>query len=158
TDFGIAARLSGEGNVGGTLQYMAPEAFDGDISAALDVYGLAASLFWLMTGEPPFLASSLGDLLRQINQGLPRPAGRLRVVPEVLEEVLRAGLSASPARRPSLDDFLSALRGSLNLLLADTILLSPTTGQAPVQLRLMVSRQVRPGSFVPVATSQPQPG
>src|SRR5438105_4976864 len=47
TDFGIAARLVERGSAAGTPRFMAPEAFAGDVSPALDVYGLAASLFWL---------------------------------------------------------------------------------------------------------------
>ena len=60
------ARLDSEGLVGGTPPYMAPEAFDGAVTPGLDVYGLSASLFWLMTGEPPFGGLSLDGLLRQV--------------------------------------------------------------------------------------------
>jgi serine/threonine protein kinase len=160
TDFGVSARLGGENSVGGTPSYMAPEAFAGEVTEALDVYGLAASLFWLMTAEAPFPASTRGDLLRQVRQGLPAPEPRLSVVPEPLEQVLRAGLSASPARRPGLPEFLAGLRGALNVLLADTMLLPTGSTNPPgaAPLRLMVSRQVAGSTYVPVAASEPRPG
>lgn len=157
TDFGVSARLTGAGDVAGTPQYMAPEGFDGRVGPALDVYGLAASLFWLVTAQPPFPGHKLTELLRQVECGLPGPDARLNGVPDGLEAILRAGLSANPARRPGLDDFLAALRGELNQLLADTLTLAPTTGQAAVQLRLLVSRLVG-RTFVPVAASQPRTG
>src|SRR5262249_29121347 len=43
TDFGVAARLADPHTVAGTPRYMAPEAFRGEASEALDVYSLAAS-------------------------------------------------------------------------------------------------------------------
>ncbi len=54
TDFGVAARLAEPGTIAGTPVFMAPEAFDGRLSPALDVYSLAATLFMLVTGEVPF--------------------------------------------------------------------------------------------------------
>jgi serine/threonine-protein kinase len=157
TDFGVSARLGCDSGAGGTPSYMAPEAFDGQVSPALDVYGLAASLFWLLTGELPFTADTINDLVYQVERGLPRPERRLEGVPEALEQVVRAGLSAAPGQRPGLDEFLRSLRGALNRLLADTLLFPPTAKQPPVRLRLIVSRQTGPQGFVPLE-SQPLPG
>ena len=54
TDFGAAAR-GDDGSAAGTRPYMAPEAFGpGGLSPKLDVYGLAATLFRLLTGTPPY--------------------------------------------------------------------------------------------------------
>src|SRR5262249_60396982 len=52
TDFGLAAWLAeaGVGEVAGTPWYMALEAFQGRSGLAGDVYGLAATLFHLITG------------------------------------------------------------------------------------------------------------
>jgi serine/threonine protein kinase len=155
TDFGIAARLGNLVPPAGTPPFMAPEAFDGDISAALDTYGLAASLFWLIAAQPPFPARSREALLRAIATGLPRPEPRLAALPAALEEMVRAGLAARPEYRPLLAQFAAALRGALNLVLADALTLPQTQPQAPVGLHLLVSRQVGPGQFVPVAASAP---
>jgi serine/threonine protein kinase len=154
TDFGIAARLSDPAVPAGTPRFMAPEAFLGDVSPALDVYGLSASLFWLMTGAPPFGATTLAGLEAEVARGLPRPDPRCGGMPEALEDLLRAGLAARPADRPALADYAARLRGTLNQLLGDTLLL-PETGGAPVRLRLLVSRQVDCDTFVPVAATAP---
>src|SRR5205085_11797703 len=53
TDFGISARLADASTAAGTPFYMPPEAFAGRTGPAQDVYGLAASLFWLLTASVP---------------------------------------------------------------------------------------------------------
>src|SRR5262249_59687562 len=99
-------------------------------------------------------------LCRRIRQGLPDADPRCRSLPEDLERVIRSGLAALPEQRPSLHEFVTAVRGSLNQLLADTLTLLPTAGanRSRVDLRLMVSRARDGGTFEPVATSHPQPG
>jgi eukaryotic-like serine/threonine-protein kinase len=159
TDFGIAARLADPRTVAGTPYYMAPEAFRGEVSPALDVYGLAASLFWLVAGNPPFAGDDVTALTSNIEAGLPLVDARFAPLPEPLEQLIRAGLHADPACRPSLDDFVLHLRGALNLLLADCLTLpaNATRPDSPVNLRLLVSRQVGEHSGVPVASSVRQP-
>src|SRR6201993_1832298 len=58
-DFGIAriagGRESAANNLVGSPSYTAPELFEGrEPSAAADVYGLAATVFTLLSGNPPF--------------------------------------------------------------------------------------------------------
>jgi hypothetical protein len=133
---------------------MAPEAFAGDVSPALDVYGLAASLFWLVTGTPPFDGRDVKELVGNVECGLDPLDPRFAGLPRPLERLLRAGLHARAACRPDLDAFAKDLRGTLNLLLADCLTL-PAEGSraAPVDLRLLVSRQVEGGACLPVASS-----
>jgi serine/threonine protein kinase len=159
TDFGVSARLADAGSIAGTLPYMAPEAFHGRVTSALDVYGLAATFFWLVTGSAPFRADTIDDLVRQIERGLPDPDPRCTGLPAPLERLTRAALAAEPGRRPALAEFAAELRGSLNRLLADALTLHPggAPRAAPVDLRLTVSRQVGRGEFVPVASTTPQP-
>jgi serine/threonine protein kinase len=159
TDFGVSARLTEAGTTGGTPYYMPLEAFDGHVSPALDVYGLAASLFCLVTGSVPFPARTLDDLRGQIARGLPEPEPRCVGLPEPLECILRAGLAAEPEDRPTLSQFIRALRGSLNLLLADSLnlLASQTPRRAQVDLRLIISRSRDGRFFEPVATTHPHP-
>jgi serine/threonine protein kinase len=159
TDFGVSARLSSAvtGNVvAGTPFFMAPEAFLGRSTPALDVYGLAATLFCLITGEVPFPAGTTGELLGKIEQGLPDPDPRCLGLPAPLEAIVREGLSPQPERRPGLAEFAGAMRGSLNQLLADTVaspIAARRTASSPVDLRLIVSRQASRGTeFVPVPT------
>jgi serine/threonine protein kinase len=159
TDFGLAGRLADSGQVAGTPQYMAPEAFAGCSSPAGDVYGLAASLFALVTGRVPFPARTRQDLLEQITRGLPEPEPLFAGVPERLERIIRSGLAAAPERRPDLAAFVADLRGSLNQLLADSLVIPPTLVEraAPVELRLAVARWEGGDVYVPVATTHPVP-
>ena len=183
TDFGVAARLTDPANIAGSIPYMAPEALDGRVSPSLDVYSLAATFFHLVTGSAPFPGVKLAGLQDQIRRGLPDPDPRCTDLPEPLERIIRAGLAADVELRPSLKDFVSRLRGTLNQLIVDSFTMShrpasslpstelppgagskppsgPTTipeppKPAPIDLRLIVSRQVGPHHFVPVATTHP---
>jgi serine/threonine protein kinase len=185
TDFGIASRLAAPANIAGSIPYMAPEALDSKIAPSLDVYSLSATLFHLVTGSLPFPEMTIATLKEQIRRGLPDPDPRCTGLPEPLERIIRDGLTSRPEVRSSLKDFVTRLRGTLNQLLADSLTMSqqpstsipsteltpgagsrppagPTTvpepfQPAPVDVRLIVSRQVGPHLFVPVAATHPQP-
>jgi serine/threonine protein kinase len=159
TDFGVSARFGDAGSAAGTPLYMPPEAFAGVVSPAQDVYGLAASLFRLVTGQAPFAGPDASTLVAQARRGLPDPDPRCREMPEPLERLVRAGLAAERSRRPSLKEFAASLRGTLNQLLADRLL--PSDGPARPQearVRLIVSRRTGAHTFVPVAASHPTGG
>ena len=149
TDLGVAARLTDHASEGGTPYFMAPEGFDGVLSPALDVYSLAASLFWLVTAHYPFDGDSRAELRRAIEAGLPTVDPRFREVPATLERHIRAGLRARADERPGLDAFARGLRASLNLLMADR--LAPTVS-AEVGLRLLVYRMTPSGAVLLRAT------
>ena len=162
TDFGVSARLAEQGSAAGTPVYMAPEAFDGHVSPALDVYSLAATLYRLVTGELPFAKAPVPSLLYQKQQGLPDPDPNCACIPEALERIIRAGLAAKPDERPSMADFVARLRAALNQLLADALV--PAHDQvghsADLNLQIVVSR-LAPGDFGAyrsIAATQPQSG
>jgi hypothetical protein len=162
TDFGLSVRLSDVVGAAGTPFYMSPEAFAGRASPAQDVYGLAASLFWLVTGSVPFPAVDPQRLIEQVRRGLPEADPRCTGLPRPLEGLIRGGLAADPDERLGLAEFTARLRGSLNQLLADSLLLPTATASAApaapptvTSLRLTVSRQDAAGTFTPVATTRP---
>lgn len=128
-DFGLAvaidadARLSRSGAVVGTPAFMAPEQALGRsaaVDARTDVHGLGATLFFALTGEPPFAAPSLGELLRAVveQDAPPLPGDRDLAV------VVATCLAKEPERRyPS----ASALADDLDRWLAH----EPITARPP---------------------------
>lgn len=156
TDFGVSALRTEPGCPAGTLPFMAPEAFTGALSAAMDVYSLAASFFQLVTAHYPFPGPRPLDFIGQIDAGLPDPDPRCAALPEELEEIIRAGLAFAPERRPRLEHFAEQLRATLNRLVVDTFRwpAGALAGQTGVNLRLRVYR-AEGSTFRLVQTTQP---
>lgn len=110
-DFGLAklnsenkidTSLTGEGTMLGTPDFMAPEqamdAAQADIRA--DIYSLGCTLFFLLTGRPPFAADSLMKLLQHHQSTAAPSVDRLRPdVPDELAAVVARMLAKEPRMR-----------------------------------------------------------
>jgi hypothetical protein len=116
-----------------------------------------------VTGSVPFPGTTREQIAESARQGLPDPDPRCANLPRALEELVRSGLTADSKKRPCLSEFITALRGVLNHLLADSLLSGNLDGvkespsESPMSLRLTVSRQIDRERFVPVATTRPVP-
>jgi serine/threonine protein kinase/tetratricopeptide (TPR) repeat protein len=126
TDFGLAKQLdtatdlSRTGDILGTPSFMAPEQAQGrlgNIGPATDVYALAAILYDLLTGRPPFKGSTAIDTLEQVRGQEPVALSRLQPkIPRDLETICLKGLRKDPRQRyhtalefaEDLDRFLDA--------------------------------------------------
>ena len=108
TDFGLAKRLAGEGDlpsstaIVGTPSYMAPEQASGKtmLSTAIDIFSLGAILYELLTGRSPFRADTPFETLLQVVQKEPERPGALN--PQVdrdLETICLKCLAKEPERR-----------------------------------------------------------
>jgi len=110
-DFGLAREARGdadvaltrEGDVFGTLAYMAPEQLGGDtrgLSPRTDVYGLGVTLFEALTGERPFRGNSPAEVAIAVDRG-DRPDARElnRAIDEDTAVVLATALERAPERR-----------------------------------------------------------
>jgi tetratricopeptide (TPR) repeat protein len=116
TDFGLAldlesaeARLSRTGVMLGTPGYWSPEQARGErraIDARTDVWGLGATLFACLTGQPPFGGATLQETIAALLAGTPAFPPGLALDAE-LRAVCLSCLEADPARRPPSADALA---------------------------------------------------
>lgn len=86
----------------GSLAYMSPEQLDGStLDARADIYSLAAVLYHLIAGRPPFDATVQTALMNQIYTAEPPPLTTLRDgVPASLDALIRQALAKQPDDRP----------------------------------------------------------
>ncbi len=109
-DFGLvlpppeasAAEPSREGLIAGSPQYMAPEQTTGDArpDARTDLYGLGAVAYFLLTGRPPFSASTAMGVMIAVARDPVDPPSRFRPgVPADLERIVLRCLAKAPADR-----------------------------------------------------------
>jgi eukaryotic-like serine/threonine-protein kinase len=92
TDFGLAkltdsSELTQDGDIMGTLKYMAPEQLDGRSDARTDVYSLGLTLYELTTHQPAFDTSkSLAERIR--NYDIVKPRTINPAIPRSLETII----------------------------------------------------------------------
>lgn len=127
-DFGLArsihvsgqSRVTRSGVVVGTPQYMSPEQCTGsvEIAAASDVYSMAATLFHMLCGRPPFEAETTVQLIDQQRFAVPPRADRINTaVSEAVADVIERGLAKRPSERHAnasefLEDVQSLIDGN----------------------------------------------
>ncbi|MFN0249317.1 MAG: serine/threonine protein kinase [Kofleriaceae bacterium] len=106
-DFGIAkltdlkGSATATGSLLGTPHYMAPEQAAGrPIDHRADIYAMGVILFECATGQKPFIADSLFDLLRKHVEAPPPPPRALRPdMPPDFERVILCALAKAPEQR-----------------------------------------------------------
>ena len=87
-------------------RYAAPECFysEGRIPAAADIFSLGLLLFEVLTGQPPFTASSPRELAQRHRREVPPDLRQIRSdVSMEVSELCRRMLSKEPLRRPGAD-------------------------------------------------------
>ena len=117
TDFGLARNMGdaivSESAIAGSAPWMSPEQIDpvfGRIGYATDIYGLGALLYSLLTGQPPFTATHIPDVLSQIVSQPPVPPSKLRPgITTQIDDLCVRCLQKSPEHRfASATEFINA--------------------------------------------------
>jgi serine/threonine-protein kinase len=126
-DFGIAhavseaggGRLTETGLAVGTPAYMAPEqaAGDRDIDARSDIYALGCVLYEMLSGDPPFVASTVQAMLvRKAVERAPSVSTARETVPPHVEAAIARALARVPGDRfASADEFVASLKATAPL-------------------------------------------
>lgn len=165
TDFGLAKMVESSvemtlsNSVLGTPAYMAPEQAAGgtrDVTVSVDVYGLGAVFYEMISGRPPFEAPNTHALLRKVAEEDPLPPSRVRrpeqdaksksqiVNPADLDAICLKCLEKEPSLRyHSAEEFADDLERCLR---GEPILAQPST--ATQRIRKWARRNPAPAAVM----------
>jgi serine/threonine protein kinase len=163
TDFGIASvlddpKVTASGTLAGSPSYMAPEQARNDTpSAATDLWGLGATLYFALEGEPPFRKDGAIATLTAVVNEPPRPLRRDTALAALVDDLL----VKDPAARPS----TTAVRRRLDEAIATAGVDPPVEApvEAPVdptttlELGSPPASPTDPAATVPVAEAKGSP-
>jgi streptogramin lyase len=124
SDFGLTKRaasdsgMTGTGQFVGTLEYAAPEQFEGKpLDARTDVYSLGCVLYECLTGRPPFQRENEAALVyAHLLAPPPRVTEARPDLPSTIDDVLARALAKSPDDRfSSCSEFVAAASAALGV-------------------------------------------
>ncbi|MGD2049089.1 MAG: protein kinase, partial [Chloroflexota bacterium] len=107
SDFGIAKRLDGNGQLTsagaiiGTPDYISPEQIlNEEVGPQTDIYSLGAVLYETLTGEKPFPASSVANLIyKHLHDPVPLVTASRPDLPSQIDDVIQRATAKRPADR-----------------------------------------------------------
>ena len=111
-DFGLALDLEdaaanrqivGPGRIAGTFAYAAPEQTrtNPTIGPAADIYAFGSTLYFILTGQPPFPGGSTKEKIKRVrHEAPPRPSQLRPEIPAWLDDLVLQMLAKRPKDRP----------------------------------------------------------
>jgi Tol biopolymer transport system component len=95
------AKLTSEGTLVGTFQYMAPEQLEGkEVDSRTDIFALGEVIYEMATGKTAFSGKSRASLIAAILTDDPPPITQLQpLAPPALERVIRKCVAKDPDER-----------------------------------------------------------
>jgi eukaryotic-like serine/threonine-protein kinase len=149
-DFGIARAVGSDGGLTqtgfavGTPAYMSPEQAAGDktIDARTDVYSLAAVLYEMLAGEPPYTGPTAQAIIAKRLTAPPPTVRTARpAVPESVDQAIRKALAPVAADRfASAAQFAQALQPpTVTTPIATPTVITATPGQPTKRRRVPVA-------------------
>jgi predicted Ser/Thr protein kinase len=149
TDFGVAALaegVSGREAMIGTPVYMSPEQLSGgELTTRSDLYALGLVLYEAFTGNRPFAATSLAEIVRdRLGETAPTsPSSWITDLDPLVERVILRCLEKDPQRRPT-----SALQVAAALPGGDPLAAALAAGETPSPQ--MVAASTKRGTLRPL--------
>ncbi len=109
TDLGLArtvvredASLTREGAAMGTPNYISPEQVrgEGNLDGRTDIYALGATLYHLLTGQPPYSGATPAEVMaKHLNEPAPDPRAIRPAVSPAAAAIIRKAMAKDPAKR-----------------------------------------------------------
>src|SRR5687768_11689352 len=112
SDSTITHAITAEGQIVGTLQYMAPEQLEGkEATPRSDIFSFGCVLYEALSGNPPFAGASSASLIAAIMTSAPQPLSeRQPLTPVAVGRIVQTCLAKDPdARFQSARDLKLAL-------------------------------------------------
>jgi serine/threonine protein kinase len=113
-DYGLSKAITPSQHNGqtitvGTVHYMAPEIGAGVYDAKIDIYAMGALLYEMLTGQPPFLGASVGEILMKHISAEPD----LSHIDEPFATVVRKAMAKNPQERyQTVQEMIEAIFGT----------------------------------------------
>jgi serine/threonine protein kinase/Tfp pilus assembly protein PilF len=143
----------------GTPHFASPEQFEGKATdARTDIYSLGVTLWYMLSGKPPF--DGTRDEIRQKQLSGPLPLAQLKGIPRTVVDLIRRMLEADPTKRPQSPE---VLKQQLNdcIIAIDVAkqkhrrrLAYSTLAAAVIITSLMAASYILHHKFVPSAASE----
>lgn len=170
-DFGIAkaagesTSLTSTGMTVGTMQYISPEAIEGEeVDNRSDIYSLGCTAFHLLAGRPPFTGTSIASTMSaHLTKPIPSITAVNPHLPEAMDAVFERVLAKSPDDRyQSCSEFVTALHeatgGEVHYpASAQTLAAATLPSNAPTQVRKVAAKPSLPpqprSRTVPIAAA-----
>ena len=153
-------RLTGSGMVVGTPLYVSPEGIRDpkSISGAADVYSLGATLYHLLSGQPPFIGKTAYDVMRGHLEERLRPLRELRPdLPPHVAELVERSLAKQPERRPDPLALADGLEGGARSAGRNRMVAAAAIGMAALVATAAAGwwlLQAKPGAATTPATAR----
>jgi predicted ATPase len=130
-DFGIASERAQTPEIGGTLEYLAPEMLRGEeVGFAADLYALGVIAYQIFAGRHPFAADGIAQLIHKVLTEAPDPE-RMDAPVAVRQAILRLLAKTPHERYPSAYDAMLAFYAAIQAMPNETRILRESVLQSP---------------------------